>query len=176
MTSSAPDLATVVPIRWPAPRPVSAPTDAALDLEFKPQDRSVHHVRLMALSFVQLVVSDHNYASRVTVTCAELVDAVARKLGVASCGMKLNVSPHTRAARVELFIEADERSLRGVEAAVDAANRGQPMDAYTAALSSSDGENETALGLARIRYEGQMKLRTYRMGKKLFIEASTSQE
>ncbi len=144
---------------------------ASLSVDFTPADRSIHHVRLMTMSFVQLAVADHPFASRVTVTCAELADVVGRRLGL-GCSLKLQVYPAALKVKVEVSGEGSEVESQALERAIALTNEGAPLDAYTRALTAS-GDSELLLGLARIRYEAQLKLSARRTGRRLTLIAES---
>lgn len=173
MRQPAADLHNLIPVRFPLSRP-AAESGASLEVEFRPLDRSVHNVRLMTHSFVQLAVNDHGFASRVTVTCAELVENVARTLGSRLCTLRVWISPADHRVRVDLSTEGGEDELRELERLVEQASQGNPVEAYTRALTGSGRDSETLLGLSRIRYEGQMALSWTRRGRRLQLAAETA--
>jgi hypothetical protein len=146
--------------------------EVSLSVEFSPADRSVHHVRLMTLSFVQLSGADHAFASRVTVCCAELCESMGRKLQTRKCGLKLRLQPQTQRVWLEVTSEATDLELKRLEDAVITTQTGTAIEAYTRALTAPD--NELLLSLARVRYEGQLQLSAQRAGRKLALIAETS--
>lgn len=144
--------------------------EAVFELSFRASERTVHHVRLMVQNFAMLVTGDHAYSSRLTVTCAELVESVARK-SAGPCALRLRLDPADLAARAELTLEASERECRELVALIEEAGRGTAVEAYSAALTA---QQDGVLGLARIRYEGQMALSLRRAGARAVIEASST--
>lgn len=150
----------------------SAEGEVALMVEFAPADRSVHHVRLMTLSFVQLAGADHAFASRVTVCCAELCESMGRKVQTKRCGLQLRLQPQLQRVWIEVISEATDAELKRLEDAVNLIQSGSPIEAYTRALTASD--NELLLSLARVRYEGQLQLASQRIGRKLALIAETA--
>lgn len=145
-------------------------TNAALELAFRAQDKTVHHVRLMVQNFAMLSTGDHAYSSRITVTCAELVETIARRLS-AACTLSVDLNPFDQSARAQLSVESNERESKEILALVDAASRGSPLDAYTSALTAQGKDQELILGLSRIRYEGQMALTCRREGSRTIVAA-----
>lgn len=153
-------------------------TEAALELDLKPIDRSVQQVRLMVHAFAMLATDDRGLAGRVTVTCAELVDVVARKRCL-SCGVRVSVDARTGRARIQVTFDAAEETIRAVEQNVAMASRGAPADAYTQALMVTTRESDNVLGLARVRYEGRMTLGLQRVPQgrcMLFAECANAYE
>ena len=147
---------------------------ATLAVEFNPVDRTVHHVRLMCLSFVQLAIGDHAFASRVTVCCAELVETVGKlALGGGPCSLRVKLSPSNQRVRVEVIGEGNETAIRALEEAVQATQGGTPLEAYTRSLIANGPGTEQMLSLARVRYEGQMAISSQRVGRRLGLVAES---
>lgn len=147
-------------------------SEASIDVGFLLVDRSIHHLRLMVHGFVLLVAQDAVLAGRVTVTCAEAVECLTRKLAMKACNVRLKLDRDR--TRVEVTIEADEAANRGFEKALEAINRESPLSAYTQALANATlPDGDTMLGFARIRYEGRMNLYTRRHGRQLILIADT---
>ena len=147
-------------------------SEASIDVGFLLVDRSIHHLRLMVHGFVLLVAQDSVLAGRVTVTCAEAVECLTRKLAMKACNVRLRLERDR--TRVEVSIEADDATLRGIEKVLDAINRESPLSAYTQALANAAlPDGDTMLGLTRIRYEGRMSLQSRRQGRQLTLLADT---
>lgn len=149
----------------------SADERASIFLEFHPVDRGVHHVRLMVLSFVQLATNDHAFASRATVACAELADCFARKIVRRPCALRLVLDAET--LRVEVSAEGSEESVRALEQAIASTLPGTPNEAYTRALIANGPDSAMLIGLARVRYEAQLRLGCHREGRRLVVTATT---
>ncbi len=147
-------------------------SEATIDVGFLLVDRSIHHLRLMVHGFVLLVAQDAVLAGRVTVTCAEAVECLTRKLAMKACNVRLKLDRNR--TRVEVAIEADDATMRGIEKALEAINRETPLSAYTQALANASlPDGDTILGFARIRYEGWMSLQSRRQGRQLTLIADT---
>lgn len=141
--------------------------EAVLGVDLKPVDRNVQSVRLMVNSWVLLATEDRSLASRVTVACAELVEAAARRQFRPGATVRLNVRLSRTMATVELVTDVNDVQAAELQALLDAANDGTPVEAYTRALSEAG--SDSVLGFARIRYEGQMTLRCSRIGTRLTL-------
>lgn len=128
----------------------------------------------MSHSFALLHGRDPGSAGRITVTCAELVDAVAARYFAEGCQLRMRIEPGSPRVRVELSGAATAGTARALEEAIATINRGTPAEAYTQALSLSSGSDQSLLGLARIRYEGQMTLSCQRRGARLWLTAETA--
>ena len=147
------------------------PSQGVLEVEFVPGERTTHSVRLAAHNLALLTAENRALAGRVMVTCAELVETLAKRLGPAS-KIRLRVSVDGTEARVESSIEFREATAQSLERALRIATQGTPTDAYTQALAHEEAEGQ--LGLARIRYEGQMALSIKRAGRLLTLLAQST--
>ena len=142
-----------------------------LEVEFVPGDRTTHSVRLAVHNLVLLGSDNRALAGRMTVTCAELVETLGRRLGASGkVRLRLTLDPST--ARVEASCELPDDGAQTIEKALRAANQDQPMEAYTHALGREEVEGQ--LGLARIRYEGQMALSSKRSGRQFALLAQSN--
>ena len=146
------------------------PAQAVLEVEFVPGERTTHSVRLAVHNLSLLGTESRALAGRVMVTCAELVETLGRRLAAAS-RIRLRVSVDPGSARVEAAAEVPDATAQSLERALLVANQGTSIDAYTQALAHEEAEGQ--LGLARIRYEGQMLLSTKRTGRQLAFVAQT---
>ena len=144
-----------------------------LEVEFVPGDRTTHSVRLAVHNMVLLGSDNRALAGRMTVTCAELVEALGKRLG-AGGKARLRLALDPSAARVEVTCDLPDEAAQILEKALRVANQDQPMEAYTHALGREEVEGQ--LGLARVRYEGQMTLSAKRTGRQFaLIAQSTAQ-
>ncbi len=147
-------------------------SEASIDVGFLLVDRSIHHLRLMVHGFVLLVAQDAVLAGRVTVTCAEAVECLTRKLAMKACNVHLKLDRDR--TRVEVAIQGDDVTNRGFEKALETINRESPLSAYTQALANAAmPDGDTMLGFARIRYEGRMSLQARRQGRQFTLLADT---
>jgi hypothetical protein len=142
-----------------------------LEVEFVPGERTTHSVRLAVHNLVLLGSDNRALAGRMTVTCAELVEALAKRLA-AGGKVRLRLSLDASAARVEVSCDLADEGAQIVERALRSANQDQPMEAYTHALTREEAEGQ--LGLARVRYEGQMALSAKRSGRQFALVAQST--
>lgn len=140
-----------------------------LDVAFKPHERSIHYVRLMAHNFALLGSGDQPLASRITVTCAELVAGVGRRFE-GSCGLRIRLNPSDKYFAVEVEGQLADDSLRSLRGAIEAISVGSPVEAYTRALTAPSA-GEELLGLARVRYEGKTRLALKTFGSRATVSA-----
>lgn len=142
-----------------------------LEVEFVPGDRTTHSVRLAVHNLVLLGTDNRALAGRMTVTCAELVETLGRRISPGG-RVRLRMALDAPAARVEASCDLPDEAALIVDKALRAANQDQPMEAYTHALAREEVEGQ--LGLARIRYEGQMALSSKRAGRQLMLIAQST--
>jgi hypothetical protein len=141
-----------------------------LEVEFVPGERTTHSVRLAVHNLVLLSTENRPLAGRLMVTCAELVETLGKRIAPPT-KICLKLSLGTAGARVEASTDVAEASAPSIERALHLANQGTPIEAYTQALVHEEAEGQ--LGLARIRYEGQMILSTRRTGRQLALMAQS---
>jgi len=147
------------------------PSQGVLEVEFVPGERTTHPVRLAVHNLAVLGTENRALAARVMVTCAELVETLGKRL-VPPARIRLWLSLDAPGARVEVSSDLPDASAQSIDRAVRAANQGTPIEAYTQALAHEEAEGQ--LGLARIRYEGQMTLSTRRIGRQLALIAHSA--
>jgi hypothetical protein len=126
----------------------------------------------MVHSFALLNSKDRGLATRLTVTCAELVEGAFKRAPAVDCALHVELDVEGKiTARVSHVLDgAAEARLFALLREV---NAGQPLDAYTRALShATAAESEAMLSLARIRYEGQMVLSLQRADALLSLTAA----
>ena len=147
---------------------MGAPSRPTLKVEYRPDEASIHHVRLMVHSFVLLTTKDRALAGRLTVTCAELVEDAARRISTVPCTLEIELDV-TGYACVQLTSEVIPALDTQLTRVVEEVNRSTPIEAYTRALSQTAAGAESLLSLARVRYEGQMTLTLRRAGSFFFF-------
>ncbi len=152
---------------------------AALEVRFRPEYRCVNHARLLINSFVLMVVDDRVLAGRVAMTGAELIENSVKRATspVASLRLRIDTSGRQRTVRLETENEAKPENIRELIEVMDQVSQGSPMDAYTRALSAIPEQDASSahLGLARIRYEGKMKLSCRVEGSVVRVTAETTE-
>lgn len=154
--------------------PVQEEVGLSLDVTFRAQERSIHCVRLMAHNFALLGSGDPALASRITVTCAELVGGVGRRFEE-SCALRIRLSPSDKSFAVEVEGSLSDGALRDLREALATISQGSPVEAYTRALTAPSA-GEELLGLARVRYEGRTRLALKTFGFRAVISAEEEQK
>jgi len=140
---------------------VSAGHHATLEFCVDADDRCIRHVRVSVVSFVMVLLEHRELASRMGMVSAELAEHAIRVAngGDVRARLSLRKDVHTGRVKVEAVAECRITPQTGqrLAAMFEVLQKGSGMDAYLRALAQTSTENQ--VGLARVRYEGQMALR-----------------
>lgn len=154
-------------------------TTASMELHFDPEERCLRHVRLSISSFVLVVNENRDLASRVAMTAAEMVENAVKYTSGKDLTFRLSVKlgAGQSRVRVETENEATPQRLGDLSRVLKEVQVGTGMEAYMRALAAvpEKSAHESKLGLARIRYEGQMDVRADVVGSRIRMIAETHQ-
>lgn len=143
----------------------------SIELELRAEDKQIQYVRYMVHSFMLLSADDRGLANRVALTTAELVECACREEPTNAL-LRLRIERGTLRVRVEASFETSFERAQRIETAVASSHADLPADAYTKALAARDADPELLM-VGRLRFEGQMTVGAFRMGRRvsLFAEA-----
>ena len=149
---------------------------AQMEVQFTAaRDRGVHHVRLLANSLVMIVVDDRLLASRVAMAASELAENSVKSNTATLSVLRVKIDPATSKIRIETENEATAADIELLRRHLAVVNDGTPAESYMRALAAVPTANASAghVGLARVRFEGQMTLRLEVDGRRVRMVAET---
>lgn len=150
-------------------------TNASMEVQFAPEERCLRHVRLSIVSFIMVMTEDRAMASRVAMSATELLENAVKYSTSDRIGFRLMVrsTPEGTGVRLETENEAPPEKIATLQQIVRDVGEGEGVDAYMRYLkaAATRSESQSQLGLARIRYEGEMSLRADVNGKRLLVIA-----
>lgn len=134
---------------------------ARMEVEFPPDWRVLHDLRLFVNKLVSTVADSDELAERVSMVVTELAENAVKYATSESALVRLRVQPTTTGIRCETENAASPRNIADLQKTLDAVNEGEAEEAYAKALIAACDEltsSSSKVGLARIRTEGRMKL------------------
>lgn len=142
--------------------PPDVTTSAAIDVKFTAEERCLRHVRLSIVSFVMVMTENRDLASRVAMAAAELVENAVKYTTSPTLHFRLSarISDGVSSFKLETENDASPESIQTLQRLLEEVGRGDGMNAYMRFLRAvpEKAAGASQLGLARIRYEGQMSL------------------
>jgi hypothetical protein len=78
--------------------------------------------------------------------------------GGAPVDLVLEVNPPARTIRIALANRCSPEAFAGLAARIERLRAGEPLAAYVGAMGAAPPDAPGGLGLARIRYEGELEL------------------
>jgi hypothetical protein len=152
-------------------------TTASMEVHFSAEERCLRHVRLSIVSFIMVMTENRDLASRVAMSAAELVENAVKYATSPKVVFRLVAKIVDGAAVVRLETENDARAemVDSVQRIVEDVGRGDGMDAYLRFVRAVPEQsiNASQLGLARIRFEGQMDLQAEIQGQRVRLIANS---
>mgnify|MGYP001294259998 CR=1 FL=1 len=145
---------------------------ARMELEFPPDWRVLRDLRTFVNKLVVSVVDSDDLAARVSMVVTELAENAVKYSRDSHQVVRLRVEPTENGIRCETENTASAEHISSLEATMAEVNEGDPLDAYARALVAvSENDTSSRIGLARIRHEGQMTLRSAVTGSRVRIIA-----
>jgi len=152
-------------------------TSATMQIRFTADERCLRHVRLSIVSFLMVMAEDRDLASRVAMTAAELVENAVKYTSQNPIRFNLTATsePEAWEVKVETRNAASPEQMAELKRVFETVSKGEGLDAYMTALREvpDKREGQSQLGLARIRYEGQMQLGCTLEGDNVVMSAHT---
>jgi hypothetical protein len=143
--------------------PAMAPLHGTkLEVEFPPDWDVVRSMRDFVGRLVTAMAGSEDVAARVSMVVSELAENAVKYSLAKGSKVRLSVEPSEDGIRCEAENEAPEEHIAVLVRTLRAVNEGDSLDAYARALvdaASSEDQCGSRVGLARIRHEGQMRLR-----------------
>lgn len=133
---------------------------AKMELEFTPDWRFLRQLRTFVSHMVTVRTQDPDLAARVGMAVTELAENAIKYATSSSAAIRVYVENNSL-VRVEAENDAAREQIEELIRILDQVNEGDSTEAYMRALlAAAEGDNaQSKVGLARVRFEGQMVLR-----------------
>lgn len=133
---------------------------ARMEVEFPPDWRVLHDLRLFVNKLVSTVADSDELAERVSMVVTELAENAVKYSDANAAVVRLRVQPTDSGIRCETENFATPKDIDELQRILVKVNEGDADDAYARALMEACDEVSASskVGLARIRTEGQMTL------------------
>ena len=143
-------------------------------LQLQPQSRMVSIVRRFVEESFEKLVGDPEAVFRVSLAVHELLENAAKYAVGDTTGLSVYFESDGAAASIKLTNETTPEHIRRLRACIDEIQASDdPSALYQAFMRRSFGlQNESGLGLARIRAEGELNLSLETHGTTVTITAS----
>ena len=142
------------------PMTLSDARHARMELEFPPDWRVLHELRVFVNKLVFTVADSDELAQRVSMVVTELAENAVKYAENHTALVRLRVQPTLNGIRCETENLANPTHIDDLQRTLEKVNEGDAEEAYARALLEACDEVTTSsrVGLARIRTEGGMKL------------------
>jgi hypothetical protein len=133
---------------------------AKMELEFTPDWRFLRQLRTFVSHMVTVRTQDPDLAARVGMAVTELAENAIKYSVSQHAFLRIQVENNS-VVRVEAENEAAEDQIAELKRIMDQVNEGDSTEAYMRALlaAAESDAAQSKVGLARVRFEGQMVLR-----------------
>ena len=135
--------------------------DRLVQVRFQPLWLYIDGIREFCGFFTRTTFDDPEAGDRIGLVVHELVEN-AIKYSAHHQKAVLELTVYSRHEEIEITVlnSADDGQVEAFRRAFEAVRGGDPLEVYTAAMKRARGlpEDESGLGLPRVRYEGRMDL------------------
>jgi hypothetical protein len=136
-------------------------TERVVQVRFQPMWRYIDGIREFCGFFTRTTFDDPEVGDRIGVVVHELVENAIRYSSRNESSL-LHLAVYSRDEEIEVVVanSAEESRVKEFEKIFEKINQGDALDAYSWAMQRARGlpEDQSGLGLPRIRYEGRMSL------------------
>jgi hypothetical protein len=147
-------------------------TELGLEIAFSPRWWSfISSTRIFVESFCGHSIGEGAFSDRVALATYELLENAVKYSVSPDSAVRCAVSVVNERVRVQVHNTADLAHIPILEAEMATVQEGDPLDVYIQKMQRSVTQEQSQLGLARIRYESGAGLSMHVEGRLVTIEA-----